>query len=181
MSVTNSNSTPDPVTHDPISEPDRCRFTSAIGRRCANPLNGSATGFCTIHERMAQSLTDTEVRAISDELLLGGPRFNTRESLNLAMSTLFRLVTQKRISRSDGALLAYIASLLLQTISPSSQPTRPRIDWGGFLDMPDRKAARDREAQSAENDPNDPSDCYFKHQQAAEEYDPADGYRGPNK
>jgi hypothetical protein len=42
----------------------------------------------------------------------------TKDDVNRLTSQLFTMVAAKKISRQDGSLLAYIASVLLQTIEP---------------------------------------------------------------
>jgi hypothetical protein len=42
----------------------------------------------------------------------------TKDDVNRFTSQLLMMVAQKKISRQDGSLLAYIASVLLQTITP---------------------------------------------------------------
>src|SRR5579863_7386723 len=133
----NTYSSPESDPSAPFSDQPRCRFVSFHGNRCANPLRGSKSGLCPIHERITRSVTESEAHAITNELLAGGSRLDTRESLNLAMSTLFRLVSEKRISRSDGTLLAYIASLLLQTVVSSSGNPSEGIEAQEFLGTPD--------------------------------------------
>lgn len=115
----------------PIPESERCRFTSAHGRRCSNPLLGAATGLCPIHQQQLENLNGADAHAISTELLGASPELRTRENLQSVMGQLFILVAQKRISRQDGSLLAYIGSLLLQTITPSGKQQEPpiRIVW----------------------------------------------------
>lgn len=132
MPAQTTKTTAEPEIFPAITEQNRCRFTSSHGRRCANPLRSSTIGFCIIHERQAQKLNDAEARAISEELLSGGANLRTLDDVNRVMSKLFLFVSQKRISRHDGALLAYICSLLLQTIN--TNPTQPpiRINWDVF-------------------------------------------------
>jgi hypothetical protein len=87
--------------------------------------------FCMVHERHIEKINDAELKSISDELFSGGPSLGTREELGRVMAKLFTLIAQKRISRHDGALLAYVASLLLQTMLPTTAlPAAPaRVIW----------------------------------------------------
>jgi hypothetical protein len=98
-----------------------CRFTTAAGKRCHNPVVNSTLGLCFHHERRARKLDDAETRAITEELLSGTEgSLQSRNDVHAALSKLFVLVSQKRISRPDGTLLAYIGSLVLQTLPPMS-------------------------------------------------------------
>ena len=150
---TDKSPKPTPASRpETLPEADRCRFTSTHGRHCSYPHQNSLTGLCFMHERRQKKLADDEARAISDELLSSGTRLNTRQDLNPVMSKLFCLVSQKRISRLDGALLAYIASLLLQTIPPPPENIQPKINWEGFLDQTVRSPRdRDQTQQPAEH------------------------------
>jgi hypothetical protein len=118
-------------TRTEVPELDRCLFTSAHGRRCANPHMGATNQFCMVHQRHVEKINDAELQSISDELFSGGPELSTREELGRVMAKLFTLIAQRRVSRHDGALLAYVASLLLQTMLPTTAPAelRPRVVW----------------------------------------------------
>ena len=111
-----------PITEPNIPNSLRCIFTNNRKERCSNPHHGSATGICIFHERYLQKEKDDEAKSISEELLNGGEALGTKQQLNHSMSKLFQLIAQKRIGRHDGILLAYIGSLLLQTIDPSRTP-----------------------------------------------------------
>jgi hypothetical protein len=108
-----------------VPEADRCRFTSTHGNRCSNPHNGADHKFCIVHERRMEKLDDSKARAVSEQLLSGGSNLHNRQEVGRAMAQLFILISQKRISRRDGVLLAYVASLLLQTMIPVSDKPSP--------------------------------------------------------
>jgi hypothetical protein len=114
-----------------VPESDRCLFTSSHGQRCLNPHMGAANKFCMVHERHVEKINDAELQSISDELFAGGPSLASREELGRVMAKLFTLIAQKRVSRHDGALLAYVASLLLQTMLPTTVPAElpVRVVW----------------------------------------------------
>jgi hypothetical protein len=61
---------------------------------------------------------EAEEQAVAEELLAKNVDLATRDDLNRFTSQLLTMLTQKRISRQDGTLLAYVASVLLQTITP---------------------------------------------------------------
>ncbi len=111
-------------THVPDEE--RCLFSTINGNRCRNPHQGNATGYCISHEARVmkdreKKEDEGEVRAVAEQLLTPDVRLHTKEDVNRFTSQLLILVAQKRISRKDGSLLAYIASVLLQTIEPGRQ------------------------------------------------------------
>jgi hypothetical protein len=112
-------------TRAEVPEAERCQFTSAHGRRCANPHNGTGHKFCPVHARHMEKLEHAKAREVSEQLLSGGPDLSNRQDVGRVMAQLFILISQKRISRRDGVLLAYVASLLLQTMIPVSDKPTP--------------------------------------------------------
>jgi len=102
---------------DPFAELERCRHTTAHGKRCGNLITNSALGLCFYHERRVNERNASHSRAVSEELLGGGNgEFKSRGEVQLVLAKLFLLVSTGRISREQATLLAYIASLVLQTI-----------------------------------------------------------------
>ena len=102
-----------------VPETERCLFTSSHGRRCSNPHLGNATGYCILHERRMEKVDQAEVQAVAEQLLAKNVDLATRDDVNRITSQLYTMVSEKRVSRQDGSLLAYIASVLLQTITPA--------------------------------------------------------------
>jgi hypothetical protein len=96
----------------------RCVFTTTHGNRCRNPHHGNAVGLCIIHEGKLQKADDADVKAVAEQLLANDVELRTRDDVNRFTFQLLTLVAEKRISRQDGSLLAYIASVLLQTVQP---------------------------------------------------------------
>jgi hypothetical protein len=101
-----------------VPDEERCLFTTNHGNRCRNPHLGNASRHCFLHEGRKEKVDEAEVRAVADQLFSECANLQTRGEVNRFMAKLLTLVAQKRISREDGSLLAYIASLLLQTIAP---------------------------------------------------------------
>lgn len=101
-----------------VPETERCLFSSSHGRRCTNPHMGNETGYCILHEGRMKKEDEGEVRAVAGLLLASDVELRTKDDVNRLTSQLFTMVAEKRISRQDGSLLAYIASVLLQTITP---------------------------------------------------------------
>jgi hypothetical protein len=79
---------------------------------------GHAAGFCVIHEGRMKRVDEAEVKAVAEQLLANDVELRTKDDVNRLTSQLYTMVAEKRISRQDGSLLAYIASVLLQTITP---------------------------------------------------------------
>jgi hypothetical protein len=123
---------------------ERCVFTTIRGNRCTNSHLGNATGLCILHEGRTQKADDNEARAVAKQLLAKNVELATRDDVNRLTSQLFTMVAEKRISRQDGSLLAYIASVLLQTITL----VRRKADVPERVEFPESVAApipRDRE------------------------------------
>lgn len=103
-------------TRAQVPDAERCRFTSTHGRRCASPHTGAASKLCVAHARHEEKINKAAARGFSAELLGTGHGFQTRDDVKRVMTRVFSLVLERRIPRREGTLLAYIASLLLQTI-----------------------------------------------------------------
>jgi hypothetical protein len=101
-----------------VPETERCLFSSSHGRRCTNPHQGNVSGYCMLHEGRMKKEDEGEARAVAELLLAKNVELQTKDDVNRLASQLFAMVAEKRISRQDGSLLAYIASVLLQTITP---------------------------------------------------------------
>ena len=101
-----------------VPDAERCVFRSTAGNRCTNPHLGNVAGYCILHEGRAQKVDEAEVKAVADQLLTNNRELHTRDDVNRFTSQLLILVAEKRVSRQDGTLLAYIASVLLQTMAP---------------------------------------------------------------
>ena len=69
---------------------------------------------------------EAEAQAIAAQLLAGDALLKTKDDVNRLTSQLFTMVAAKKISRQDGSLLAYIASVLLQTITPVRE--KPNVE-----------------------------------------------------
>ena len=105
-----------------VVEEERCSFTTNHGNRCRNAHLGNASGLCAVHEDVPKSRDKKEIeaeeQAVSEFLLEKNVGLCTKDDVNRFTSQLLTLVTQKKVSRQDGSLLAYVMSLLLQTIAP---------------------------------------------------------------
>jgi hypothetical protein len=108
-----------------VPDADRCQFTSTHGRRCANVHFGNATGYCILHEGRINKVDEEEAKEVSARLLAGDALLRTKDDVNRFTSQLLALVAEKKVSRQDGSLMAYIASVLLQTIAPVRRKAVP--------------------------------------------------------
>jgi hypothetical protein len=142
-----------PYDRTQVPELERCKFTSTHGRRCKNPHNSNANNFCIVHQRHAEKLEDAQAQSISDQLFSGAPELRTREELGRVMAQLFTLIAQRKIRQREGALLAYVASLLLQTMLPTTAPADlpARVVWDIPMGEPTREELQHRERQQNSN------------------------------
>jgi hypothetical protein len=101
-----------------VADEERCLFTTNHGHRCRNPHLGNATRHCFLHEGRNQKVDEAEIAAVAEDLLNKNVGLATRDDVNRITGQLYAAVAEKRVSRQDGSLLAYIASVLLQTITP---------------------------------------------------------------
>ena len=135
-----------------VPEPDRCIFTSTHGNRCLNPHMGATNKFCIVHQRHVEKINDAEAQSISDQLFSGGPQLRTRADLGRVMAQLFTLIAQRRIRQRDGALLAYVASLLLQTMLPTTSTSD--IPVGVVWDIPMGEPSEEEEERQQRQNSN---------------------------
>ena len=104
-----------------VPEEERCLFTKRDGNRCKSAHMGNASRLCILHEGRNQKADEAEAQAVAGLLLANDVELRTKDDVNRLTSQLFTMVAEKRISRQDGSLLAYIASVMLQTIAPERQ------------------------------------------------------------
>ena len=112
-----------------VPDEERCLFTKRDGSRCKSAHMGNASRQCILHEGRNQKADEAEAQAIAEQLLANDVELRTKDDVNRLTSQLLTLVAAKKISRQDGSLLAYIASVLLQTIEPvRKKPNVERVE-----------------------------------------------------
>jgi hypothetical protein len=104
-----------------IPDKQRCRFTNARGVRCSHRLFDAATGLCSFHERIWSQEAAADAKATAELLTEDALELLDRDEIHIVLARLFRFVAEKRIEQSQGSLLAYITSLVLQTL-PFREP-----------------------------------------------------------
>jgi len=119
------NSNLSSVHIDTSELPDRCQFAFSDGRQCRMQRSEIHPSLCRFHaEREEQLFGDPApggnvVGAALDlpELYSACRDLTTATGVNRALSQLFRLLAQRRISRQEAATFGHLAQLLLRTIS----------------------------------------------------------------
>src|SRR5579883_1223447 len=114
-----------PAGSDMDDDRDRCCHIDAQGRRCRMLLAGPSAealtdetalvaGLCSHHaQRLLRSRRAAKMTAA--DLLASVGEFTDPVSVNRFLANLARMVALKRIPRRDGAVLAYIAQLILNS------------------------------------------------------------------
>src|SRR5216683_6014975 len=92
--------------------PTRRPHLSPAGRQCCSPAAGPGSTLCAQHAAAApQQSAD-----FSAELLTGCGDFQRAQQINHSLIALYKLLAQGRISPRQGAVLAYIGSLVLRSL-----------------------------------------------------------------
>lgn len=97
-----------------MPDKNRCRFTTIDGRQCRMYRAKNHKTLCLTHAQQEEQMLDAE--AVAEELIDSVTKFQTALEVNRTLGNLFTLVAQKRISRHDGALLAFIGQVLLHSV-----------------------------------------------------------------
>jgi len=119
-----------------ILAPPRCQHLSPTGRQCCSPAAGPHSTLCAGHAG-AEPQRSADFSA---ELLDGCGDFQRAQQINHSLIALYKLLAQGRISPRQGAVLAYIGSLVLRSLKA--------IDYD--LDRFSPKAESDLEEESVD-------------------------------
>ena len=102
------------ITQSLILDKNRCRFTTIDGRRCRMYRAKGHKSLCMTHAQQEEQMLNAET--VAAELIGPVHEYQTALCVNRTLGCLFNLIAQKRISNKDGALLAYVAQMLLQSV-----------------------------------------------------------------
>ena len=97
-----------------LVEKNRCKFATTDGRQCRMYRSKNHKSFCIVHSQHEEQLLNAE--SIAAELIGPVEEYQTAICVNRTLGCLFNMVAQKRISRQDGALLAFIGQMLLHSV-----------------------------------------------------------------
>lgn len=103
------------------ANPITCQFPFADGRHCRMPVASSHPYLCLFHADRERRLSeqhrlDSAPGAILAELTSFSGEIKTASDLNRVLTRLWALVAARRVDRFTAANLAYIASLIRQTL-----------------------------------------------------------------
>src|SRR5712664_1245370 len=125
-----------------ILAPPRCRHLSPTGRQCCAPAAAPESALCARH-----AAAEPQQRAdFSAELLKGCGDFQHAQQINHSLIALYKLLAQGRISPRQGAVLAYIGSLVLRSLKAID------YDLDRFAPKPAQHPDEESEDFSAESD-----------------------------
>jgi hypothetical protein len=101
--------------HDHNAQPDsiRCTHLDASLRRCRQLIGTTHPNLCAQHATAA--LQAAEAARLNAALTEPAPDLKTPADINRVLAQLFSAVSTKKVDLRQGALLAYIAQLMLRT------------------------------------------------------------------
>lgn len=103
-----------PVISSVPSEPNRCSHLDANQRRCRMLVSSAHPTLCAHHA--SQERQRALAARLASELTASAPGTRSAPEINRVLAQLFSAVSDRKIDLRQGALLAYIAQLMLQTI-----------------------------------------------------------------
>jgi hypothetical protein len=96
--------------------PSRCQYRNAAGRQCRSTDFGTASHFCPRHAALEQQFSHSP-EDLSKLFPLTADKFQSPAEVHAALSELFSLLVEDRVSVRRAAVLAYISSLMLRSLS----------------------------------------------------------------
>jgi hypothetical protein len=109
-----AKSKPSATQQSLLSVKNRCQFSTVDGRQCRMYRAKNHKSFCLVHSQHEEQMLNAE--AVAAELIGPVEEYQTAISVNRTLGCLFNMVAQKRVSRQDGALLAFIGQMLLHSV-----------------------------------------------------------------
>ncbi len=128
---------------------NRCTHKTAHGRRCTMPTVAPDVALCLPHWQRQNG----DPQTVSAELLGPFAELTTATAVNHALAKLFSLVAEGRVPSRDGAVLAYIGQLLLNSLAAvrhEAELARGHDKWHGDLRRTLREAILGRQDMLAE-------------------------------
>jgi hypothetical protein len=138
------NTKPQSVEIDSISDAMRCHYRRPSGRRCKLAVTAPGSPFCFTHTQEFNKADSLNLKAA---LLTDHQGFQTAQGINHSLGNLYKLLAANYISPRRAAVLAYINSLQLRTLSA--------IDADNEAGITDPTALNKDEAVSASSQRND--------------------------
>jgi len=120
------------VNPNSIRDLSRCQHLDAGGRRCRLPIVGGSR-LCYTHTCLERKHEQEDISArLAGELT----QFKSAADINRALSRLFILLAQNRVTTRRAAVLAGIGNLLLRTLPAIRLENQPHL----VIDLPRQPA-----------------------------------------
>jgi hypothetical protein len=156
--MTDKKTKPRPPRQRVPAPGNRCTHRDAARRQCRNLALGSTgscsnrdnAGLCVPHSTEERQLSD--IRLTAKHLFAKSPPLNTTAAINHVLARLFELIANNRIPMRNAALLAYVGSLLLNSV-PNVKSEVFRMKGSAGLDTLIGQAF-----EILESDPNEESE-----------------------
>ena len=107
---------PAPEPH-PSSYPTRCEHRNAEGKRCGMLRARFHSSLCAYHAEKQHLRENPLTENLAPELLGSLADLRSAAAVNFTLGKLLILLASKRIPNRDGAVIAYVCQLLLQSVS----------------------------------------------------------------
>jgi hypothetical protein len=100
----------------------RCAYRGPTGRQCRNVLTASANNiFCPIHIAKIERDQKAERESVVNDLFDDLEDLNTSFTIRRFLKKLMPMIVHRRLARGEAYLLAYISSLLLQSLETAKR------------------------------------------------------------
>ncbi|HEV1993204.1 MAG TPA: hypothetical protein VGR03_02630 [Candidatus Acidoferrum sp.] len=100
----------------PPPSPNRCQFETSDGRRCRMLRHNAHPALCLFHARDEMQLLESQRLGAELSASITG-QFMTATDINFVLGKLFTATAQNRIPPRNAAILAYVAQLMLHSLS----------------------------------------------------------------
>ena len=111
-------------------QPQRCSHSTSDNRRCKMFRHASHPSLCLFHARQERLLLESE--RVGPELKSISGEFRTTTDINHALGKLWDMLAHDRIPRKRAATMAYIAALLLPTVSRMRLETSEAVSFDAW-------------------------------------------------
>ena len=114
----------------PSRKMQRCSYSTSDNRRCKMFRHASHPALCLFHARKERLLLESE--RVGPELTSISGEFRTTTDINHALGKLWDMLAHDRIPRKRAATMAYIAALLLPTVSRLRLETSEAVSFDAW-------------------------------------------------
>jgi hypothetical protein len=112
----------------------RCAHRDSSGCQCRTLVSDAHSDLCPQHHAQQK---EKEKANVAEILFRDCQDFQTAQGINYSLRSLYWLIGQNRISTRRATVLAYITSLLLQTLPAIASEQKAGITYRPVLPEPD--------------------------------------------